>query len=406
MMDKAIFLNFPTHGCINPLLGTVSELINRGQKIIYYCTEEFRTKIEQTGAEFRPYKGAINTFKIENDDLSKALELNVEMTVDKLAHNLEAVRKEDPDYIVHDSLCTWGKQMAAILGCPSVNLMHSFPVTKSSFSFSKQTALLLSKVGFYKIKNKLKINSPQKILKQKYDIMLSLADTMVNRERLNIVYTSGHMAPTSFQSKKDFVFVGPSLFFKKEQSDFPYVKLRGKKVVYISLGTLHNNNPAFYDICISAFHGSKYIVVISVGFQIDPNDFTDLPDNFIIRQSVPQQILLKQVDLFITHAGMNSVNEAICHGVSMLLFPHQFEQYLIARRVEEMGLGRLMNIKKITPDILLKHVHMQINDHNYKEQVVKYKTLFSEEEKISQAKAADEILSYIRKQDSKRENRQ
>ena len=158
-MGKAIFLNFPTHGCINSLLGTVSELVNRGQKIIYYCTEEFRNKIEQTGAEFRPYKGVVNTFKIENDDLSKAIELSVEMAVDKLEHNLEAIRKEDPDYIVHDSLCTWGKQMAVILGCPSVNLMHSFPVTKSSFTFSKQTALLLAKAGFYKIKNKLKTNT-------------------------------------------------------------------------------------------------------------------------------------------------------------------------------------------------------------------------------------------------------
>ncbi len=93
-MGKAIFLNFPTHGCINSLLGTVSELVNRGQKIIYYCTEEFRNKIEQTGAEFRPYKGVVNTFKIENDDLSKAIELSVEMAVDKLEHNLEAIRKE------------------------------------------------------------------------------------------------------------------------------------------------------------------------------------------------------------------------------------------------------------------------------------------------------------------------
>ena len=114
-MSKAIFLNFPTHGCINSLLATASELVDRGQRIIYYCTEEFRNKIEQTGAEFRPYNGVINKFKIENDDLSKALKLNVEMTVDKLDHNLQTIREENPDYIVHDSLCTWGKHMAAIL---------------------------------------------------------------------------------------------------------------------------------------------------------------------------------------------------------------------------------------------------------------------------------------------------
>lgn len=48
-MRKAIFLNFPTRGCINSLLATATELVDRGEKIIYYCTEEFRNKIEQTG---------------------------------------------------------------------------------------------------------------------------------------------------------------------------------------------------------------------------------------------------------------------------------------------------------------------------------------------------------------------
>lgn len=60
-MGKAVFLNFPTHGCLNPLLATASELVKRGEKIIYYCTEEFRDKIKQTGAEFRPYRGDVNT---------------------------------------------------------------------------------------------------------------------------------------------------------------------------------------------------------------------------------------------------------------------------------------------------------------------------------------------------------
>lgn len=396
-MNTAFFLNFPTHGCINPLLRTVSELVDRGQTIIYYCTEEFRDKIEQTGAEFRPYKGMLNTFTIENDDLSKAIELNIKMTVDKMEHNLEDIRKEAPDYIVHDSLCTWGKQMAKILGCPSVNLMHSFPVTEASFTFSKQTALLLAKVGVYKIKNKLTPRSPKKILKQKYNADLSLKDIMINRENLNIVYTSKHMAPDNFQSEKDFVFVGPSLFFKKEPSTFPFDRLADKKVVYISLGTLHNNNASFYNMCIRAFRRTEYVVVISIGFQIDPRALMDCPDNFIIKHSVPQQILLKQVDLFITHAGMNSVNEAICHGVPMLLLPHQFEQYLIAKKVEEMGIGRRMSIKKITPSILFKTVYGLINDLTYKKQAEKYKTLFRNEEKLSHVKAADEILGYIHK---------
>lgn len=395
---KAIALNFPTHGCINPLLATITELVNRGEKIIYYCTEEFKPKIEQTGAEFRPYNGLINKFKIENDDLSKALKLNVEMTVDKLDHNLKTILKENPDYIIHDSLCTWGKYLASILRLPAVNLMHSFPVTESSISFSKETALLLTKVYLYKIKNNFSRNSPKKILKKKYNINLSMGDTLINRENLNIVYTSKSMEPDIYKSEKTFKFVGPSLFFRKEQTDFPFDKLKGRKVIYISLGTLHNNNSAFYNTCIKAFTDSEYNVVISIGFEINPDGFSDLPNNFIIRQSVPQQKLLDKVDLFITHAGMNSVNEAICSGVPMLLLPHQIEQKMIAQRVREMGIGNVMKIKKVTPTNLVENAEKLISDPELKKQAIKYKSIFREEEKISHIKAADKILNYIKKQ--------
>jgi len=394
---KAIALNFPTHGCINPLLATITELVNRGEKVIYYCTEEFRNKIEQTGAEFRPYNGLINKFKIENDDLSKALKLNVEMTVDKLDHNLKTILKENPDYIIHDSLCTWGKYLASILKLPAVNLMHSFPVTESSISFSKETALLLAKVYLYKIKNNFSRNSPKKILKKKYNINLSMGDTLINRENLNIVYTSKSMEPDIYKSEKTFKFVGPSLFFRKEQTDFPFDKLKDRKVIYISLGTLHNNNSAFYNTCIKAFTDSEYNVVISIGFEINPDGFSDLPNNFIIRQSVPQQKLLDKVNLFITHAGMNSVNEAICSGVPMLLLPHQIEQKMIAQRVREMGIGNVMKIKKVTPTNLVENVEKLISDPELKNQAIKYKSIFREEEKISHIKAADKILSYINK---------
>ncbi|MCK5032300.1 MAG: hypothetical protein KAS18_01670 [Calditrichia bacterium] len=397
-MNKAIFLNFPTHGCINSLLATATELVDRGEKIIYYCTEEFRNKIEQTGAEFRPYEGIINEFKIENFDLYKALKLSLEMTVDKLDHNLDIIRKENPDYIIHDSLCTWGKHMASILKIPAVNLMHSFPVTKSSISFNADTAALLLNVGLYKLKNQLKKNNPQKLLKKKYDIDLSLGDILINKERLNIVYTSQHMEPNIFQKSKSYRFVGPSLFFKNEHNNFPFDKITNKKVVYISLGTLLNANTEFFNKCIEAFSNTEYYVVISTGFDIEKNQLSDIPDNFLVKKSVPQQKLLEHVDLFITHAGMNSVNEAICFGVPMILLPHTFEQKLIADRVMEMGIGIVKNINRITSDELYMNINKLISDSKYKKQALKYKSIFSAEEKSSHLKAVDEILDYIQKQ--------
>jgi len=395
-MSKIIFLNFPTHGCINPLLATVSELVKRGEKIIYYCTEEFRNKIEQTGAEFRPYRGLINEYKIKKyEDLFEALKLIVEMSVDKLDYNLDTIRKENPDYVIHDSLCTWGKCIASILGIPAVNLMHSYPIAGSSISLTPYTVPLLFKIVLYKLNNYIKKNSFKKILKKKYDINLSIGDVLINKEGLNIVYTSKQMALTVFRSENTYRFVGPSLFFKNEQNGFPFDKLRDKRVIYISLGTLHSKNTDFYKLCLKAFINTEYYIVISVGFETNINELNNIPENFLIRQSVPQQKILEHVDLFITHAGMNSVNEAICRGVPMLLLPHHFEQEMIAIRVKEMGIGMKMNINNITPDKLYKNANQLLSESHFKNQALKYKSVFKGEEKISHVKAADEILHYL-----------
>lgn len=103
-MSKIIALNFPTHGCINSLLKTIAELVNRGETVIYYCAEEFRDKIEKTGAEFRPYQGNIAEFGTSNYNIYDALKSQVEMILKIMEHNLDAIRKEAPDFIVHDSL--------------------------------------------------------------------------------------------------------------------------------------------------------------------------------------------------------------------------------------------------------------------------------------------------------------
>jgi UDP:flavonoid glycosyltransferase YjiC (YdhE family) len=48
-----LFLNVPLHGHINPTLDLASELVLRGNEVVYYASASFREKVEATGAEFR-----------------------------------------------------------------------------------------------------------------------------------------------------------------------------------------------------------------------------------------------------------------------------------------------------------------------------------------------------------------
>lgn len=49
-MPKALFFNVPAHGHINPSLPLVAELVRRGHEITYVITEDYRAKVEATGA--------------------------------------------------------------------------------------------------------------------------------------------------------------------------------------------------------------------------------------------------------------------------------------------------------------------------------------------------------------------
>lgn len=56
-----VFFNIPASGHVNPTLPVVTELVRRGVRVTYFCTEGYRAKIEATGATYRAYQGADDT---------------------------------------------------------------------------------------------------------------------------------------------------------------------------------------------------------------------------------------------------------------------------------------------------------------------------------------------------------
>jgi len=50
-MSKIVFFSMPVYGHTNPTIEVVRELVNKDNEVIYYSFNEFKEKIEDTGAK-------------------------------------------------------------------------------------------------------------------------------------------------------------------------------------------------------------------------------------------------------------------------------------------------------------------------------------------------------------------
>jgi UDP:flavonoid glycosyltransferase YjiC (YdhE family) len=87
-------------------------------------------------------------------------------------------------------------------------------------------------------------------------------------------------------------------------------------------------------------------VVLSVG-RFARQALGALPTGVTAHAHVDQLTVLRRADLFITHGGVNSVQEGLVAGVPLLVFPQVQEQVLNADRVSELGAG--LRLRRATP---------------------------------------------------------
>ncbi|WP_161522207.1 nucleotide disphospho-sugar-binding domain-containing protein [Bifidobacterium aemilianum] len=114
------------------------------------------------------------------------------------------------------------------------------------------------------------------------------------------------------------------------------------QLIYASLGTLFSTFLLFYRSCIAAVANQPVRLVMSVGRHFDRAKLGTLPANVQVFDSVDQIAVLKEAALFITHGGMNSVNEALYYQVPMLVVPMADDQPTVAARVQELELGQVL----------------------------------------------------------------
>jgi MGT family glycosyltransferase len=116
--------------------------------------------------------------------------------------------------------------------------------------------------------------------------------------------------------------------------------------IYASLGTAFTDRPEVYTAIIDALGRLDARSLLSMG---GTEHAGTVGEHVEIRSSVDQLAALGTAQVFVTHAGMGGVMEALYFGVPLVCLPRTTEQQTIARRVAELGLGVDLGLNTPTP---------------------------------------------------------
>ncbi|EEL64432.1 Glycosyltransferase, MGT [Bacillus cereus F65185] len=368
-MSKALVINFPAEGHINPTIGVVKELVNRGEEVIYYCEEEYRYKLQNIDIQFRNYGGMLDEINLKNrmKDMFNPLQMIyrfLRATENAIPFLLERINREKFDYMIYDQHFILGRILAEILTIPTVASCTTFAMTKEMLEGMKEKFKDIDvNSTLYK-----ECSTIMNRISNRYSVKIYSLEQIFHYESdMTLVFTSKYFQPHSDSFNDHVKFIGPSIITRNEEMNFPLYKLEGKSVIYISMGTELNKQLELYEKCLQAFKDFNGIVVISIGKEINLMEFSNIPSHFIIRPYVPQLEILKYADVFITHGGMNSVSEGLYHNTPLVILPITNDQPFVAKRAEELNAGIVLNHKSVTVAELKEAVNTLLNNSSYKE---------------------------------------
>ena len=352
-MGRIVYFSFPAHGHVNPTLPVVRELARRGEQIAYFGTPRFARAIAESGAQFCPYTAQVQMPEYGPGpfaQVSSTLETLLEFCGAVLDDHLDAVRQWRPTQVMFDSFAPWGRMVAQLLGLPTVASVPSILINRAIDArygagperppddprltpqwFAWFRARCHSRLLGYHLPEPL---TPPQLL-QTYG-------------ELNLVYTSRLFQPLAdrFDGRR-FQFVGPCCAFRPDAPPFPFERLDDRPLVLVSLGTVYARHPDFLRKCMGELAQGPWQVVLATGGDSSLGD--GAPANFIVRPWVPQVDLLRRAAAFVTHGGMNSVQEALYHGVPLVLAPQAADQFWIATRAAELGAGVILDTARLQP---------------------------------------------------------
>jgi zeaxanthin glucosyltransferase len=123
----------------------------------------------------------------------------------------------------------------------------------------------------------------------------------------------------------------------------------GGPFVYCSLGTLQGGRLKLFAAVAAACAELELKLVLTHCGRLSAAEVSRLPGDALAFDYLPQEAVLSEGSVVVTHAGFNTVLESLACGLPMVAMPIAFDQPAVAARVARAGVGEVVTPRQASP---------------------------------------------------------
>lgn len=350
------------HGHVNPSLEVIRELVARGHRVTYAIPPLFAEKVAETGAEPKLWNSTLPGPDDDPEAWGTTLLDNVEPfladAIQALPQLIEAYDGDEPDLVLHDITSYPARVLAHRWGIPAISLSpnlvawEGYEEEAAEPMWAEPRKTERGQAYYARFHAWLEENG-----------ITQHPDRFMGHPDRSLV-----LIPKALQPHADrvdgtvYTFVGACQGDRTAQGDWQR-PAGAEKVVLVSLGSSFTKQPGFYRECVKAFGDLPgWHLVLQVGKHVDPAELGAVPDNVEVRSWVPQLAILKQADLFVTHAGAGGSQEGLATATPMIAVPQAVDQFGNADMLQGLGVARHLPMEEASAEALREAALALVDD--------------------------------------------
>lgn len=350
---KFMFVVPPAAGHAYPAAAVARALSERGHEVAWVGSE---TRLRPfVGQDATVHPTGMRAYRSQLDVGIAAVKSLWEGFVVPFAKNTlpevdKAAQDYRPDVVVADALALAGAIVAQRHSLPWATLAGTLELS--------QSLTLLPKVDAWVMRQRAAVWNAAGLPGQEMRSSPYLVIGFVGRSLMTGVKLPGHVE-----------LVGPALVDRPGAPEFPWDWLNpDRRHILVTAGTLAEDlatgSRSFYARAMEALDplGSQLQVIMITA----PSEIDDPPDHIFAAERVPLLALMPRLDAVVCHGGLNTVCEALVHGVPLVVAPIRWDQPFNAAQVAGSGAGIRVNFGRVSPDQLRTAVTAVLDDPAYR----------------------------------------